>query len=50
MAGPAGCHLTGLHDAVTGRGELPTAPAEESGGTVQMWQWIGDEPAVTFSH
>lgn len=22
----------------------------ESGGTVQMWQWIGDDPAVTFSY
>lgn len=22
----------------------------EIGGTVPMWQWIGDEPAVTFSY
>lgn len=22
----------------------------EIGGTVQLWQWIGDEPAVTFSY
>ena len=22
----------------------------ELGGTVQLWQWIGDEPAVTFSY
>ncbi|MGN6607843.1 MAG: DsrE family protein [Jatrophihabitans sp.] len=22
----------------------------ELGGTVPMWQWIGDEPAVTFSY
>jgi hypothetical protein len=22
----------------------------EIGGTVPMWQWIGDDPAVTFSY
>jgi predicted peroxiredoxin len=22
----------------------------EAGGTVPMWQWIGDDPAVTFSY
>lgn len=22
----------------------------ELGGTVQLWQWIGDEPATTFSY
>ena len=22
----------------------------ELGGTVPMWQWIGDQPAVTFSY
>jgi hypothetical protein len=22
----------------------------EPGGTVPMWQWIGDDPAVTFSY
>jgi len=22
----------------------------ELGGTVQLWQWIGDEPVVTFSY
>lgn len=22
----------------------------EAGGTVQLWQWIGEDPAVTFSY
>ncbi len=25
-------------------------PNAELGGTVQLWQWIGDEPATTFSY
>ena len=25
-------------------------PGAEMGGTVPMWQWIGDDPAVTFSY
>ena len=29
-------------DNLTGNAEL--------GGTVPMWQWIGDDPAVTFSY
>lgn len=26
------------------------APNASLGGTVQMWEWIGDEPVVTFSY
>lgn len=26
------------------------APNAELGGTVQLWEWIGDEPVVTFSY
>ena len=26
------------------------APNATLGGTVPMWEWIGDEPAVTFSY
>jgi predicted peroxiredoxin len=25
-------------------------PNAELGGTVQLWEWIGDEPATTFSY
>ena len=25
-------------------------PNAEVGGTVQLWEWIGDEPATTFSY
>jgi predicted peroxiredoxin len=25
-------------------------PNAELAGTVQLWQWIGDEPATTFSY
>ena len=25
-------------------------PGAELNGTVPMWQWIGDEPATTFSY
>src|SRR5688500_9010621 len=28
----------------------PLLGSAEIGGTVPMWQWIGDEPAVTFSY
>ena len=29
--------------------ETTTVKNATLGGTVPMWQWIGDEPAVTFS-
>src|SRR5258705_332337 len=30
--------------------ETVLVPTATLGGTVQLWQWIGDEPAVTFSY
>jgi predicted peroxiredoxin len=30
--------------------EEPLLDNAELGGTVQLWQWIGDEPVVTFSY
>jgi predicted peroxiredoxin len=30
------------------KGDL--VPNAELGGTVQLWEWIGDRPAVTFSY
>ncbi|HEY2794508.1 MAG TPA: hypothetical protein VGJ28_19260 [Micromonosporaceae bacterium] len=30
--------------------EASLVPAATLGGTVPLWQWIGDEPAVTFSY
>jgi predicted peroxiredoxin len=33
----------GLHDA-------PLIPGATIGGTIPMWEWIGDEAATTFSY
>jgi predicted peroxiredoxin len=30
--------------------DLTLVPNASLGGTVPMWQWIGDDPAVTFSY
>lgn len=30
--------------------EQQLLPNAEIGGTVPLWQWIGDDPAVTFSY
>lgn len=33
-----------------GLAEQPLVPGATSGGTVPMWEWIGDEGATTFSY
>jgi len=33
-----------------GLGDGPFVEGAEAGGTVPMWQWIGDEGATTFSY
>lgn len=30
--------------------EEPLLDNAELGGTVQLWEWVGDEPVVTFSY
>ena len=33
-----------------GLGDLALIPGASKGGTVPMWEWIGDEGATTFSY
>lgn len=41
------CPICFTAKALTGS---PTLPNADLGGTVQLWEWIGAEPAVTFSY
>ena len=51
MSGKAVISLTtGLEDNARPWPGTPLVENASLGGTVPLWEWIGDEPATTFSY